>query len=143
MPYLLALALLALNDGVLKVVSPSALTGKLSDFAGLFFAPVLLLVLVELVPKFRSAESFTVRRLVAYLAIGLVFSLAQVSDLGARVYESVFLPARWITTWRDGFRLTQDPTDLVALSALAASYYWSKSRLDRLAGGECHVSEAH
>jgi len=36
---LLCIALLLLNDHVFKVISPSWLTGKLSDFAGLFFFP--------------------------------------------------------------------------------------------------------
>jgi len=36
---LISIAVLLLNDHVLKVVSPSWLTGKLSDFAGLFFFP--------------------------------------------------------------------------------------------------------
>ena len=38
---LLSIAILLLNDHVLKVVSPSWLTGKLSDFAGLFFFPII------------------------------------------------------------------------------------------------------
>ncbi|MBN2007155.1 MAG: hypothetical protein JXA21_27640, partial [Anaerolineae bacterium] len=37
----LAVGLLLLNDHVLKRAAPSALTGKLSDFAGLFFFPFL------------------------------------------------------------------------------------------------------
>ena len=43
-----AVALLLLNDHVLKQAFPSILTGKLSDFAGLFFFPFLLAVLVGL-----------------------------------------------------------------------------------------------
>jgi hypothetical protein len=42
-----ALALLALNDHVLKGVAPSVVTGKLSDFAGLFVAAVMATVLTE------------------------------------------------------------------------------------------------
>lgn len=36
---LLSITLLLLNDHIFKVISPSWLTGKLSDFAGLFFFP--------------------------------------------------------------------------------------------------------
>src|SRR3972149_6580371 len=43
-----AVALLLLNDHFLKQAYPSILTGKLSDFAGLFFFPFLLGVLVGL-----------------------------------------------------------------------------------------------
>lgn len=122
---------------------PSALTGKLSDFAGLFFAPVLFLVLIELVPRFRDPEGFNARRIAAYVSIGLVFAFAQITDFGATVYEWVFLPARVIPTWREGFALTQDPTDLVALAALAASYYWSRWKLQVLTDRESDVAEAH
>ncbi len=38
----LSIALLLVNDHVLKVLYPSWITGKLSDFAGLFFFPFLL-----------------------------------------------------------------------------------------------------
>lgn len=143
-PYVLAVAALALNDGVLKGSSPSLLTGKLSDFAGLFFAPVLMLTIVEIVPLMREHRTFRTRRLFCYGLIGTVFSAAQVSAWGALVYEWAFLPARWIPTWRGGFALTQDPTDLVALVALVASYVWSGRALARpcLAGGEGYVGEA-
>lgn len=129
--YLFAVALLAFNDGLLKPWSPSMVTGKLSDFAGLFFAPVLLLVLLEMIPKFSNESSFGIRRALAYGAIGFVFSLAQVTDFGAFLYKLAFSPARLIPTWRPGFALTQDPTDLVALIALFGSFVWSNSVLAR------------
>ena len=43
---LASVALLLLNDHVFKEVAPSALTGKLSDMAGMFFAPYLLAALL-------------------------------------------------------------------------------------------------
>jgi len=39
---LISISLLLFNDHVLKIAAPSPLTGKLSDFAGLFFFPFLL-----------------------------------------------------------------------------------------------------
>jgi len=45
---LASVALLILNDHVLKRSVPSALTGKLSDFAGLFFFPYLVIALASL-----------------------------------------------------------------------------------------------
>ena len=44
---LLSILILLLNDHVLKSSVPSWLTGKLSDFAGLFFFPFLLGVIVQ------------------------------------------------------------------------------------------------
>lgn len=123
--YLTSLFLLMLNDGLLKSRWPSWFTGKLSDFAGLFLAPILLLVLVELVPRLRCHKWLPWRRLFAFGSIAVVFSLAQLTDSGATLYELMFRPARWIPTWNEGFSLTQDPTDLVAVTALVASYVWS------------------
>lgn len=45
---LLSIGLLLLNDHVLKAQIPSAFTGKLSDFAGLFFFPFLLSIFLSL-----------------------------------------------------------------------------------------------
>lgn len=44
----LSICLLLLNDHVLKQIAPSHLTGKLSDFAGLFFFPFLLAIVISL-----------------------------------------------------------------------------------------------
>ncbi len=46
---ILSIVVLLLNDHILKVVSPSWLTGKLSDFAGLFFFPFLVAAGLSLV----------------------------------------------------------------------------------------------
>ncbi|MEP6623738.1 MAG: hypothetical protein ABJC79_04800 [Acidimicrobiia bacterium] len=40
--FIVAVALLALNDHVLKAASPGLVTGKVSDFTGLFVATALL-----------------------------------------------------------------------------------------------------
>ena len=45
---LASVALLLLNDHILKWLIPSWLTGKLSDFAGLFFFPYLVLAFASL-----------------------------------------------------------------------------------------------
>ena len=44
----LAVAVLVINDHVLKGLAPGLLTGKLSDLAGLLFFPLLLASVVEL-----------------------------------------------------------------------------------------------
>ena len=66
-----SLALLALNDHWLKGsgLLPGALTGKLSDFAGLMVAPLLLAVLVGV----RRRSTW----LLAHVAVGLVFAAIQ------------------------------------------------------------------
>ena len=61
------------------------------------------LMLVKLLPWMREHRTLQVRRVVCYGLIGAVFSFAQVSDWGARLYELALLPARWVPTWRGGF----------------------------------------
>jgi hypothetical protein len=63
-----SIALLLLNDHVFKVIAPSWLTGKLSDFAGLFFFPVLVIAALSLLFGKSGAPS----RVLAAVGFGLV-----------------------------------------------------------------------
>ncbi|MDI1475206.1 hypothetical protein [Polyangium sp. y55x31] len=105
-----SLALLALNDHVLKGagILPGALTGKLSDFAGLVVAPALLAALLRL----ESRRSL----FLAHLATGAVFAAIKLFPAAARAFEALtaLTPFPW--------QITVDPTDLVALSALALAW---------------------
>ena len=66
---LLALAALVLNDHVLKTAWPGAITGKISDFAGLAFFPALLVSLAEVV--LNRPRTPGRRRSLLLLAIGV------------------------------------------------------------------------
>ncbi|MCB9548551.1 MAG: hypothetical protein H6706_22325 [Myxococcales bacterium] len=105
----LALALLAANDHLFKGagVLPPALTGKLSDFAGLLVAPALLAVLV----RARTQRGW----LAAHAAVGAGFAAINLAPAAARAWEAAFAwtPLPWA--------ITVDPTDLVALPMLAVS----------------------
>jgi hypothetical protein len=102
-----ALVVLALNDHWWKYADllPAPVTGKLSDFAGLLVAPVLLAAIVGVRAR---AGLFA-----AHVAVGVVFTLIQVSrscaDAWSALMDLVAVP--WI--------ITSDPTDLVALPVLA------------------------
>lgn len=103
--FLAGLALLLLNDFLLKPLFHNALTGKLSDFAGLFIFP---LFWAALVPRFRKH---------IYLATAALFAAWK------SAYSQPLLEA-----W-NGLRLiplgrTVDATDLVALIVLPASYLY-------------------
>jgi hypothetical protein len=105
-----ALALLAINDHMLKGSGhlPGWLTGKLSDFAGLVVAPALLAALLRLSSR---------RALVAaHAATGLVFAAIKISPAAARAFEALtaLTPFPW--------SITVDPTDLLALPALAVAF---------------------
>jgi hypothetical protein len=137
---LASIALLLLNDHLLKLAYPSVLTGKLSDFAGLFFFPYLLAALFGLAGLGLARLPFAagVRRRArvgtpwapafgAYLLTACLFSAVKLDPgLNAAVnglLRSVFgLPVQ----------IARDPTDLVALLALIPSYrLWSSGASGR------------
>lgn len=107
--WLVALVVLALNDHILKGagVLPGWFTGKLSDFAGMIVAPVLLAALLRV----RSRRGL----LACHVAVGAVF---------AGINLSTGLADAW--SWLMGFvmpwQITVDPTDLIALPTLALGW---------------------
>jgi hypothetical protein len=101
---LLALAVLALNDHVLKHAAPGVVTGKLSDVAGLVVAPPLLAVGLALLRAPRPTQ-------VSLVATGIGFTLAKTTEWGIDAANAV-----WSLVWPT--EMLRDPTDLVALPAL-------------------------
>ena len=109
-PWWIALGVLLLNDHMLKGsgVIPGALTGKLSDVAGLVVAPLLLVALVGV----RRAST----RVACFTAVAGVFVVINLSAVAsdALVDTVAYLGVRW-TMW-------PDPTDLVALAVLPLTW---------------------
>lgn len=108
--WLIALGVLALNDHLLKGAGalPAAVTGKLSDVAGLVVAPALLAALLGV----RSRRGL----LMCGAAVGLVFSAINLSPACADAWS-----------WLMGligfpWKITVDPTDLLTLPALALGW---------------------
>jgi hypothetical protein len=121
---LAALALLVVNDHVLKYRYPGLITGKLSDVAGMILAPLVLFVIVP--------ERFGSRRVRAWssvLVVAIAFALTKTWHPATRFYEWSFetlrAPLRFAATsvlgrqsrpmWSERVMLVCDPTDLVAL----------------------------
>lgn len=107
--WLASLAVLVLNDHVLKGASvlPEALTGKLSDFAGLVVAPVLLAVVLGV----RRRRGWVA----SHVAVGVGFTAIQLSASAAQQWSAAMAAVGF--PWH----ITRDVTDLVALPALALS----------------------
>ena len=107
--WLLALVVLALNDHLLKGAGllPGVVTGKLSDFAGMIVAPVLFAALLRV----RSRRGL----LACHAAVGAVFAGINLSH-GIADAWSALMGLVW--PWH----ITVDPTDLVALPALALGW---------------------
>ena len=104
----LALTLLVLNDHVLKRVFPGVLTGKLSDFVGLFVAAPLAAGLAATLSRAASSRRI---RLGAYVVTGAVFAAINVSRAAAEVLETLL-----------AWRVWTDPTDLIALPMLVLAW---------------------
>lgn len=108
--WIASLGILALNDHVLKGsgLLPGALTGKLSDVAGMFVAPPLLALLLRVKTQRGMA--------LAHAAVGLGFTALELSSVLSARLDGVYqvFGARWVST--------SDWTDLLVLPLLAISY---------------------
>lgn len=108
--WLASLALLGVNDHLLKGAGlvPGVVTGKLSDIVGMIVAPALLAVLLGL----RSRRGL----LLAHVAIAAVFAAIKLSPAAADAWSWLMglVGVPWV--------ITVDPTDLLALPALALGW---------------------
>ncbi len=120
---LAAIGLLLINDHLLRRAWPSALTGKLGDFAWLFFVPLLAAALVALVLPGRGPRRSAVVGWLAFGSVAAVFAAAKTLPIA---HEAVVTLAERVLGFSVGWR--RDPTDLVALLALAASaILWART----------------
>jgi len=134
---LAAVALLVVNDWVLKPRFHGAITGKLSDIAGLAFAPVLLSSIIGLMLHLaarlgaRVDPSLSRRRLVACCAataagFALVKLAPPVASIVARLigHHATFYP---------------DLTDLLALPCVLIALWIGRDELRRVPLGRPHA----
>lgn len=129
---LMAIGILLVNDHVLKSAWPGAVTGKLSDIAGLVFFPLLLQAVWELAAAAVGRRHLASRMvlLIAVVVTAVVFSAVQLVPLAAQAYSVGLGVAQWaigsvpIATLGGGFghpvpvAVTPDATDLLALPAV-------------------------
>lgn len=113
---LASIAILLFNDHVLKIISPSWLTGKLSDFAGLFFFPFVMAAFLGLA---LSRTRLTSRQ-IGWMAFGLValwFTLL-------KLFQPVNSLTSEFASVMVGFRVhfIPDWTDLLAMAVLLPAW---------------------
>lgn len=113
---LAAIAALLLNDHLLKRLTPGTLTGKLSDFAGLLFFPMVLIVVLG-----RITGCPRPRRLMlavaSFIASGAVFATLKAvpqANAAAHALAAGVLGLR--------LQMALDPSDLWALTVLPAAF---------------------
>ena len=118
---LAAIVILLLNDHVFKVIIPSWLTGKLSDVAGLYFFPFLVLAglgLLELILPFRLR--FMGCRVAPHRTMGGALALSGLWFLALKAspISNRYAIALLNTLTGRANHVIADPTDLVALAML-------------------------
>lgn len=118
-----AALLMAVNDHYLKYLYPGVLTGKLSDFLGCFYFPLLILgivVIAEASLNLRTRLSFRTQLLICILLTDVLFLSVKISPVWKEWivmhFSRVLFP----------ISVTTDPTDLIALSMNPLTYLWGK-----------------
>lgn len=113
---LISIALLLVNDHVLKILFPSWLTGKLSDFAGIFFFPFIVGALLSFIlNKIKLSTHY-----VGQIAFGLVF--IGFGSLKLIVPVNAFVGLAASKVYGSPVHYALDPTDVVALVALIPAW---------------------
>jgi hypothetical protein len=137
---LLAIALLGVNDHLLKGRGPAWLTGKLSDVAGVFFFPLLLTAGLDTIAWViaRRRADFTLRGwkiAAACVATAIGFAAPKLSpavgDAYARLFALVGLHVRFVA----------DRTDLVALVMIVPAWLVGRAEIRRVPLGRVELIE--
>jgi hypothetical protein len=129
---LLAVVVLVVNDWVLKPRFHGGVTGKLSDLAGLAFAPVVLTAAIGLVLHLamrlgaRVDPSLSRRRLIAAIAAtGAGFAAVKLSPAAAEWLVAVLSFVRPASIYLDR-------SDLLCLPMLAVAWWIGRDELRRV-----------
>ncbi len=133
-----AVALLVVNDHVLKHACPGWVTGKLSDVAGMVFFPMLLVSIWELaarrVPSPRALMIACVATGVTFAAVKLCAPASDAYRFGLAALQWPFRAAAAVLGGRAlpalaPVALVRDATDLAALPALAIAWLVGRRRV--------------
>jgi hypothetical protein len=110
-----AIVVLLLNDQYLKYAYTSWVTGKLSDFAGLIFFPILLEPLVH-------------SRKWSVLLTGMGFASVKMTTMGNMLYNQIYQQFFDLLGWGTQVPLVMDASDCIALLALWVPLKWIPDR---------------
>ena len=108
-----AVIITALNDHLFKASFPGVITGKVSDFAGLFFLPFFLCAIFEFFTRIKFSRRVF---LLAQLTSTLLFLVFKYESHAREFLTALF--AEYLFT----IQITPDSTDLVALLVLPIAY---------------------
>jgi hypothetical protein len=117
-----AIAVLFINDYLLRRLWPSWWTGKIGDFAWLFFAPFALAALLSwLIPSKMPDQE----KIVGMLAFGLTGAVFTLGNTTPAFHGWIIQTLESLLAMPIGLRL--DPTDLIALVSLVLGWrLWNR-----------------
>lgn len=121
---------MALNDHWLKYQFPGLITGKLSDFCGVFYFPIFILALWIACDELFKVNKSSLSKgavIAAIVFTDLLMVLVKLSPVCARAIEVFF------ANYLFQIRLIQDPTDLISFLVNPLTYlylrpYWTGSK---------------
>ena len=126
---LISVAVLVLNDHLLKGAFPSFVTGKLSDLAGLAFFPLFLQAGLEWLGapvSRRVLAGACLATAAVFVGVKTVQAMHAVYEIGLGLLQ---FPFRALAGGAGGrVALQMDPTDLVAVPAVALAWRWGRDR---------------
>jgi hypothetical protein len=140
-----AVALLVVNDHILKAIAPGPLTGKLSDVAGLLFFPLFIVAAGEVIAaalgRWHGPDRTAVS--IAVVVTGLGFAAVKLHPVAEAAYEVALGVLQWpmraladvaagMSPWPPvAVDIVRDPTDLVAIAAAAIAWRLGTRRAAR------------
>lgn len=118
--FLVSLLLLLINDFVLKPDYPSAVSGILSDLAGMVFFPVFFVAVAEFVGLLLPRKPLASPRWfwLSTAVIAFLFVTVKFSSFGQQAYEQLVAPLQGSSIAQltvGGGGVVADPWDLLAL----------------------------
>jgi hypothetical protein len=129
---LTAVAVMIMNDHYAKAHFSGMVTGKVSDFAGLVYFPLLVASLIDAGSRaIRGRAALSQGILVLSVAVtGIVFAFAKTTMLGAEAFRTTWTIINWpLRALMFGYasschvHFVADATDLVAVPMLLVAYF--------------------
>lgn len=118
---LLAVAVLAINDHVLKAAFHNTLTGKLSDFAGCFFLPLYVSAMLAFFTRWSLQRRLWVGAITT-LSIFVPVSVSRpAADFVCRAVELIAIPLGI-----GAQKIASDPTDLIAVPMICIAVLYAQ-----------------
>jgi len=117
---ILSLIILFVNDWFLRLYTPSWLTGKIGDFAWLFFFPIGLAAVLSILIPAHLLKKEDIVKFSAFIITGLIFTLPKtippINQALNQFLESML---------KLSINIRRDPSDLLALFSLGLAWkFW-------------------